>query len=76
MRRRDLMAAGVAWTVGVATVRAQEFRPVAAADVLVVGGGAAGLSAAVAAVEKKSFGVGARKGRFSGRRHPDFRRLL
>lgn len=54
MRRRDLMAAGVAWTVGVATVRAQEFRPVAAADVLVVGGGAAGLSAAVAAVEKKA----------------------
>ena len=54
MRRRDLLAAGVAWTVGVATVRAQEFRPVAAADVLVVGGGAAGLSAAVAAVEKKA----------------------
>lgn len=53
MRRRELLAAGVAWTVGVATVRAQEFRPVAAADVLVVGGGAAGLSAAVAAVEKK-----------------------
>lgn len=54
MRRRELLAAGVAWTVGVATVRAQEFRPVAAADVLVVGGGAAGLSAAVAAVEKKA----------------------
>lgn len=54
MRRRDLLAAGVAWTVGVATVRAQEFRPAAAADVLVVGGGAAGLSAAVAAVEKKA----------------------
>ena len=54
MRRRDLLAAGVAWTVGVATVRAQEFRPSAAADVLVVGGGAAGLSAAVAAVEKKA----------------------
>ena len=54
MRRRDLLAASVAWTVGVATVRAQEFRPAAAADVLVVGGGAAGLSAAVAAVEKKA----------------------
>lgn len=54
MRRRELLAAGVAWTVGVATVRAQEFRPAAAADVLVVGGGAAGLSAAVAAVEKKA----------------------
>lgn len=54
MRRRELLAAGVAWTVGVATVRAQEFSPVAAADVLVVGGGAAGLSAAVAAVEKKA----------------------
>ena len=54
MRRRELLAAGVAWTVGVATVRGQEFRPVAAADVLVVGGGAAGLSAAVAAVEKKA----------------------
>lgn len=54
MRRRELLAAGVAWTVGVATVRTQEFRPVAAADVLVVGGGAAGLSAAVAAVEKKA----------------------
>lgn len=54
MRRRDLLAVGVAWTVGVATVRAQEFRPAAAADVLVVGGGAAGLSAAVAAVEKKA----------------------
>lgn len=54
MRRRELLAVGVAWTVGVATVRAQEFRPAAAADVLVVGGGAAGLSAAVAAVEKKA----------------------
>ncbi len=66
MRRRELLAAGVAWTVGVATVRAQEFRPVAAADVLVVGGGAAGLSAAVAAVEKKAWVLVLEKAGFLG----------
>lgn len=51
MRRRALLTAGVACCLGVDWVQAQEFRPETAADVLVVGGGAAGLSAAVAAGE-------------------------
>lgn len=52
MKRRAMLVAGGALLVGFGVARAQDFRPEASSDVIVVGAGAAGLCAAVSAAEQ------------------------